>query len=209
MAAAAVAVMAAEEGATEADPGCVFCHPGVFPGVLVQDEHVRLIPDLFPVAPGHLLVVSREHFPCYGAASARVLSSLEGMAAVARQFVIDSYGVEPVLWENGGAGQTVFHAHLHLMPVAVPALDEVIESEHMTEVAGWLEVADRWRRRGPYHYLGFNGHRRVAEGNGELNWEFRRRLAIAAGLRYEDGQWVRPTDMDDVAEVARRWGARA
>jgi diadenosine tetraphosphate (Ap4A) HIT family hydrolase len=188
-------------------PGCVFCHPETSPGVLLEDENVRLIPDLFPVAPGHVLVVSREHLACYGAASPEVLASLERVADVARTFVIEEYGVEPVLWENGGAGQTVFHAHLHLMPVAVQEIEEVIESEHMTEVAGWDDVAAYWRDRGPYHYLQYQGHRRLAEGNSEMNWEFRRRLAIAAGMRYEEGRWHRPTTRADVDEVVRRWAA--
>jgi len=173
--------------------------------VLLEDEHVRLIPDLFPVVPGHVLVVSREHVSCYGAASPDVLASLERVARLARDFVIDQYGVEPVLWENGGAGQTVFHAHLHLLPVSLQAIEEVIESEQMTEVAGWADVADLWRDRGPYHYLQFQGHRRLAEGNGEMNWEFRRRVAIASGLRYEGGRWVRPTTMQDVEQVSPRW----
>ena len=187
------------------EPGCVFCHPDASPGVLVEDEHVRLIPDLFPVVPGHVLVVSRAHLSCYGDASPEVLDSLERLSGLAREFVVAEYGVEPVLWENGGAGQTVFHAHLHLMPVSLPAIEEVIESEHMTEVDAWADVASFYRENGPYHYLGFRGHRRLAEGNGEMNWEFRRRVAIAAGLRYEGGRWVRPTTAADVEEVPVRW----
>ena len=159
------------------------------------------------MVPGHVLVVSREHVSCYGAASPEVLGSVERMARVAREFVVDQYGVEPVLWENGGAGQTVFHAHLHLMPVSLHAIEEVIESEHMTEVEGWAQVAELWRDRGPYHYLQFQGHRRLAEGNGEVNWEFRRRVAIASGLRYEGGRWVRPTTINDVNDVPIRWAA--
>ena len=186
-------------------PECVFCHPEASPGVLLEDAHVRLIPDLFPVVPGHVLVVSREHLDCYGAASPEVLDSLERVSTIAREFVVDQYGVEPVLWENGGAGQTVFHAHLHLMPVSLHAIEEVIESEHMTEVARWADVARFYRENGPYHYLGFRGHRRLAEGNGEMNWEFRRRVAIAAGLRYEGGRWVRPTTAADVEQVAPKW----
>jgi hypothetical protein len=110
-----------------------------------------------------------------------------------------------VLWENGGAGQTVFHAHLHVMPVALPAIEEVIESEHMREVGGWDDVARLYRDHGAYHYLQFREHRRLIEGNGEMNWEFRRRVAIAAGMRFEAGRLVRPTTHEDVEEVATRW----
>lgn len=198
---------ASEATAGAAEIGCVFCDRSREPTRLLDGHHVHLIPDLFPVVPGHLLLVSREHLPSYGAAAPEVLDELDQMAGTALDFVQRCYGVEPLLWENGGAGQTVFHAHLHVMPVALPAIAEVIESEHMTEVPGWDDVRAHWRERGPYHYLQFGGHRRLAEGNGEANWEFRRRVAIAAGLRYEGGQWVRPTTIADVDEVIARWEA--
>ncbi|HEV1997142.1 MAG TPA: HIT family protein [Candidatus Dormibacteraeota bacterium] len=189
--------------------GCAFCHPEASPGVLTANEHVRLLPDLYPVAPGHVLVVSQEHLSCYGAAPAEVLTALETLSQTAAQFVRDAYGVEPVLWENGGAGQTVFHAHLHVMPVTLHAIEELIEHEHMEEVPGWTQVAELWQKKGPYHYMQFRDHRRLIEGNGEMNWEFRRRVAIAAGMRFEGGRLVRPTTKADVDEVPRRWDAWA
>ena len=173
--------------------------------MLLENEHIRLIPDLFPVVPGHLLLVSKEHLPCYGAANTPVLDALELLSQQAAGFVRMEYGVEPVLWENGGAGQTVFHAHLHVMPVALHAIEEVIESEHMREVDGWEDVPRLYQAHGAYHYLQFREHRRLIEGNGEMNWEFRRRVAIAAGMRFEGGRLVRPTTHEDVEEVATRW----
>jgi diadenosine tetraphosphate (Ap4A) HIT family hydrolase len=195
----------AEEVFGPGESGCVFCDRSKQPAPLLEGRDVHLIPDLFPVVPGHLLLVSREHLPSYGAAAPQVFDELEEMAGRAIDFVHRSYGVEPLLWENGGAGQTVFHAHLHVMPVALTAIAEVIESEHMTEVSGWSEVRTHWRKRGPYHYLQFRGHRRLAEGNGQANWEFRRRLAIAAGMRYQGGVWVRNTTVDDVNDAISRW----
>jgi diadenosine tetraphosphate (Ap4A) HIT family hydrolase len=171
----------------------------------MENAHVRLLPDLFPVTPGHLLLVSRAHLPSYGAAEPAVLADLERMSQLAAAFVREAYGVEPVLWENGGAGQTVFHAHLHVMPVQLHAIEEVLESEHMEEVLGWASVAELWQQRGPYHYLQYRDHRRLIEGNGELNWEFRRRVAVAAGMRFEGGRVLRATTPDDVDEVSRRW----
>ncbi|HEY8739509.1 MAG TPA: HIT domain-containing protein [Candidatus Dormibacteraeota bacterium] len=196
----------AERSFVPDDPDCVFCAQAAQPVALRRGRHVHTIPDLYPVVPGHLLLVSREHLPSYGAASPVVTEELQSEADLAMRFVHQSYGVEPLLWENGGAGQTVFHAHLHVMPVALHELEEVIESEHMTEVGGWDDVRRHWEAGGSYHYLQFRGHRRLAEGNGAANWEFRRRVAIAAGLRYQGGRWVRPTTADDVGDVQRRWG---
>ncbi|MGI8608973.1 MAG: HIT family protein [Candidatus Dormibacteria bacterium] len=195
--------MTAEDGTTS----CVFCHPEASPGMLSENEHIRLLPDLYPVAAGHVLLVSRRHLACYGEAPPEVLDSLEALSQTAMEFVRQAYNVEPVLWENGGAGQTVFHAHLHLMPVELQAIEELIAHEHMEEVSGWGAVADLYREKGPYHYLGFQEHRRLIEGNGEMNWEFRRRVAIAAGMRFDGGHVVRRTTRADVDEVTLRWKA--
>ncbi|MDQ6747663.1 MAG: HIT family protein [Candidatus Dormibacteraeota bacterium] len=194
------------EAAGSTPEACVFCHPEASPRALQENQHVRLLPDLYPVVPGHLLVVSTKHVSCYGDAEPEVLEGLEQMSETAARFVRQAYGVEPVLWENGGAGQTVFHAHLHVMPVTLHAIEEVIESEQMEEVSGWGQVAALRQARGPYHYLQFQQHRRWHEGDGQMNWEFRRRVAIAAGMRLESGRLVRATTRSDVDEVTRRWG---
>jgi len=178
------------------------------PAALVETDTLRLLPDLYPVVPGHLLITSREHLACFGAAPPELLTNLEALAGRATAFVGDAYGVEPVRWENGGAGQTVFHAHLHLMPVQVDDLiDRLAAAPDSIEVSNWAEVADYYRSHGGYHYAEIHRRRHLLEGNGVTNWEFRRLVALSAGFRQEGGRWVRATTPDDVAAVGPRWEA--
>lgn len=187
---------------------CVFCHPEMQPAALLETGALRLLPDLFPVVPGHLLVTSVEHVPCFGAAPPAVLAGLDELADHAAAFVRDAYGVEPVRWENGGAGQTVFHAHLHLMPVVIDDLIErLAAAPDSIEVSSWTEVAEYYRAHGGYHYAEAHSRRHLLEGNGFSNWEFRRLVALSAGFRQEAGRWVRATTPDDVTAVGPRWQA--
>lgn len=186
--------------------GCVFCHPEFQPAALVTTDVLRLVPDLYPLAQGHLLLISREHIPCYGAAAAGTLTALEELSGQARKFIRDTYAVDPLLWENGVSGQSVNHAHLHLIPLPLEGLVDVLASDPASsEIDGWEAVRERYRDHGAYHYAGLGGRRWLLEGNGVTNWEVRRLIAIAAGLRLVDGRWTRHTTADDVAEVARRW----
>jgi diadenosine tetraphosphate (Ap4A) HIT family hydrolase len=186
--------------------GCVFCHPDAQPTALAETQRVRLVPDLFPLAQGHLLVISREHLPCYGAADDETLAELDDLSALARRFIQETYGIDPLLWENGVSGQSVYHAHLHLIPLQLEGfVDALAAADESVEIDGWDAVRERYRQEGQYHYASLHDRRWLLEGNSVTNWEVRRLLAIAAGLRLVDGQWTRATTSDDVAMVATRY----
>jgi diadenosine tetraphosphate (Ap4A) HIT family hydrolase len=186
--------------------GCVFCHPELTPAPVAITENLRLVPDLYPVAPGHLLVVSRDHLACFGAAAPAVLEELEELSQRARGFIRDSYGLDPLIWENGVSGQTIFHAHLHLIPVHLEGLiDSLAADPESVEIDGWDAVRERYQVHGSYHYAAIGRQRWLLEGNGAMNWEVRRLIAVTAGLRFIDGRWARPTTEDDVQEAGQRW----
>jgi len=186
--------------------GCVFCHADQTPGRLTTTANLRLVPDLYPVAPGHLLVITKRHLLSYGAAEPALLDEVERLAGRARRFVRDVYGIDPVIWENGVSGQTVFHAHLHLIPVHLEGLIESLAGDPASvEIDGWDAVAERYRSHGGYHYAALGDRRWLLESNGAMNWEVRRLIAVSAGLRYLDGRWVRPTSNYDVEAARDRW----
>jgi len=186
--------------------GCVFCHLDQTPGELTATANLRLVPDLYPVAPGHLLVITKRHLPCYGAAEPAILDEVEQLAGRARRFVEDVYGIDPVIWENGVSGQTVFHAHLHLIPVHLEGLiDSLAEDPASIEIDGWQAVAERYHGHDGYHYAALGERRWLLESDGAMNWEVRRLIAVSAGLHYVDGKWARPTSEDDVKAVRERW----
>jgi diadenosine tetraphosphate (Ap4A) HIT family hydrolase len=96
--------------------------------VLAENELALALADAFPVSPGHTLVIPRRHvadfFELSGAETFAVLELLFRMRArLAKERSPDGFNVGI----NAGvaAGQTVMHAHVHLIPryagdVAVP-----------------------------------------------------------------------------------------
>jgi histidine triad (HIT) family protein len=73
--------------------------------------------DINPQAPVHVLVIPRVHVPSLNEATdAKVLGRLLLCAAeVAKREGIAESGYRTVINTNAGAGQTVFHVHLHLL----------------------------------------------------------------------------------------------
>ena len=99
---------------------CLFCRivRKEIPAKLVaEDEHCVAFRDINPQAPVHVLVIPREHVPSLNQATdPAMLGRLSLMAAdIARREGVAESGYRTVVNTNAGAGQTVFHVHLHLL----------------------------------------------------------------------------------------------
>jgi histidine triad (HIT) family protein len=99
---------------------CIFCRivAGEIPAsVVAQTDAVIAFRDVAPQAPVHVLVVPKLHVPNVAALAAEAPGVLAEMAAVAQQVADAECGGEYRWIFNTGAaaGQTVFHAHGHVM----------------------------------------------------------------------------------------------
>ena len=101
---------------------CIFCKivAGDIPADIVyQDEYVLAFRDLNPEAPTHVLVISRKHISTLNDltdADAELIGRMHLAAkAVAEQDGIAESGYRTLFNCNAGAGQTVFHIHLHIL----------------------------------------------------------------------------------------------
>lgn len=107
---------------------CIFCKivAGEIPGDVVHTtERTVAFRDLNPQAPTHVLVVPREHHAnAAELAAADPVASAELVTTAAAVAAAEGYDDYRLVFNTGpGAGQTVFHAHLHLLagrPIAWP-----------------------------------------------------------------------------------------
>ncbi len=103
------------------DANCLFCKIGAkqIPSKIVhEDEEVFAFEDIGPQAPTHLLICPRKHFASLQEATdddQQVLGKLQLVAAeLARKYKLLE-GYRTVINTGRGAGQSVFHLHLHLL----------------------------------------------------------------------------------------------
>ena len=109
---------------------CLFCKiagKSIPSKIVYESEQVVGFEDINPQAPTHILVVPRKHYPTLNdvGQEERDLLGAVVMAAVniARDRQIAASGYRLVWNTNRGAGQSVFHIHLHLLggrPMAWP-----------------------------------------------------------------------------------------
>lgn len=88
---------------------------------IYEDDDVIVFLDIFPLSPGHTLVIPRQHATdlfemSEGAVEA--ISRVTLRVAHAIRGVLDPDGVMVAQLNGAAAGQTVFHYHMHLIPRA-------------------------------------------------------------------------------------------
>jgi histidine triad (HIT) family protein len=110
--------------AANADPNqdCLFCkiRDSQIPAtVTYRDDRVLAFKDIGPKAPQHLLVIPLQHIATLAEADPAHEALLGHLMVVAAQLARDGghadRGFRVVMNSGVGAGQTVFHMHLHLL----------------------------------------------------------------------------------------------
>ncbi|MEV5412692.1 hypothetical protein AB0K60_28145 [Thermopolyspora sp. NPDC052614] len=102
-------------------------------GVLWGDADFFVMPDLAPVAEGHLLVVTVRHELAMAAGGVEALNRLDRhLQRIDRLFRM-AYGVQAMFFEHGPhrpgtAGSCIDHAHVHALPARVSLLRAVRRS---------------------------------------------------------------------------------
>jgi histidine triad (HIT) family protein len=106
---------------TEAASDCLFCRilRGEIPAKKVyEDAYVVAFEDINPQAPTHVLVIPKRHFAGLKEAQTEDAEAIGrchlAAAEIARQRNIEQ-GYRTVVNVGPGAGQSVFHLHVHLL----------------------------------------------------------------------------------------------
>jgi histidine triad (HIT) family protein len=103
------------------DENCLFCKIAAkkIPANLVlEDNDAFAFEDISPQAPTHILICPKKHFAALHDAAPEDQALLGKLLSVAAKLATErnlQSGYRTVINNGGGAGQSVFHLHLHLL----------------------------------------------------------------------------------------------
>ncbi|MGI9105270.1 MAG: histidine triad nucleotide-binding protein [Pyrinomonadaceae bacterium] len=104
------------------EQNCIFCQVvagEIAADIIYRDERAVAFRDINPQAPVHALVIPREHIESLDEAAGRDETTLGHLlrvaARVAKQENLSETGYRTVINTGAGAGQSVFHLHLHVI----------------------------------------------------------------------------------------------
>ena len=145
--------MNAEPEVLRAD--CVFCQPNaIATNILKETPNFRLVADHAPLVEGHILIIPKLHYACYGALPAELDAEFIALKQEAQRF-LQRYYLPPIFWEHGIFHQSVFHAHVHCFPFG--ALDQKqydLCQKIAAETVQTLDDVRAWyATKGQYFYL--------------------------------------------------------
>jgi histidine triad (HIT) family protein len=105
------------------ESGCLLCQLAkreAEVSIVHEDERTVTLMDIWPVQPGHMLVVPRRHAAFLSALDPEDGAQLFRIAQLAAQALRRSRlrceGVNLFLADGQAAGQEIFHVHLHVFP---------------------------------------------------------------------------------------------
>lgn len=169
---------------------CEFCFPWRFvtnkraqlPGAaatLWGDEYFLVVPDVAPVRPGHLLLLSTRHYLAMGAVPKHLVSRLENHVRLINDVMNVSFGRNAIFIEHGAgsshtAGSCIDHAHWHCLP---DDGEDVLEQLTRRGMQGTLEPFDDIRKKYEYgesYFLVRKGDKHLTYPSSGLPCQFMR-----------------------------------
>jgi diadenosine tetraphosphate (Ap4A) HIT family hydrolase len=97
---------------------CPFCHLDIA-GFTLENESAAAFPDAFPVAQGHTLIVPKRHVASLFDLTDEEQADLWRLVALVRGKLLAELrpdGFNLGVNDGAAAGQTVMHAHVHVIP---------------------------------------------------------------------------------------------
>ncbi len=101
---------------------CLFCKVAreeIPAKIIFRDDKVVAFDDIYPQAPHHKLIIPLKHIATLNELQAKDNELIGHMVQIAKKLAKDlniaEDGYRLVLNCNPGAGQTVFHIHMHLL----------------------------------------------------------------------------------------------
>ena len=130
---------------------CPFCRHERIPYILKETPHFLLATDHAPLVEGHLLIIPKDHYACYGEVPAELDEELQEQKQEVRRFFARYYH-PAIFWEHGVFRQTVYHAHLHCFPFGSAAYD-LARGLHDHVVSSQDDIRAWYASQGQYFYL--------------------------------------------------------
>ncbi|MCF8334889.1 MAG: HIT domain-containing protein [Bacteroidales bacterium] len=100
-------------------PSCLFCNPKSQLKFITESATAYAVYDGLPVSNGHALVIPKKHIPNYFDLSINQQQSIWIVVNRVKEILEERYkpeGFNVGFNVNEPAGQTIFHAHIHVIP---------------------------------------------------------------------------------------------
>ena len=151
--------------------------------ILLETPDFVVFPTLGCFVEGYLLIATRVHYVGIGQMPSTLNQELEKIQKKVRDALSTIYGVSPVFFEHGSVstekcgGNSIFHAHLHALPVEVDVVGELSQRFSCEPITDLARLQSIHSDGSPYLFWeNGNGSRFVFKVTSEIPSQFLRQL---------------------------------
>jgi len=184
---------------------CPHCDPNSFAlkHPLLITDNFYMVCDVHSITEGHILILPKDHISCVGAFSPELFAEFTDLYDRVSKFEKATYG-KMSSFEHGIIGQTVYHAHVQIMPFDGKPEDIVPEGLHyLRPIRNIGEVKDAFQRDGKYLFFSIGDNMWLVNTTLGVSRFFRDRFARALGVP-ERGNWKNLKDNPDFMDALQR-----
>ena len=125
---------------------CVFCDKSKFEERLVgETKDFWIIATLGQISDGgYVLLVPKKHVECVGAMTSKEVGLLDKLGVKTCDALIQEYGIatDIIFFEHGIVGQTIKHAHLHIVPAIEIIANRIYDDFPKNDVSCIVSLSD-------------------------------------------------------------------
>lgn len=177
-----------------------------------ESANFRVVCDMHPLTEGHLLIIPNKHISCVGAFLDDLFYEFFILYKQFSDFIKSTYGYVST-FEHGVIGQTVFHAHTHILPFDGEISAVIPEGNDRVEVFSDLKkLKDVFEKDGKYLFYSVQGVCYFVDTALGAPRFFRDRFAKALGVENR-GNWKAMHEdrmlmgqaLREIENVERKW----
>ncbi len=169
---------------------CVFCQTdNIKRDILLESENFFVKVGVGILAPGHVMIIPKMHLTCFGELPQQLMKEFLSLKDEVFNKVKSNF-FEPIIFEHGIYGQSISHAHMHIIPIKSGHYnlknikENFFKGLKSTKIENFSKLADIFREEGSYLYLKENGQNWVFHTKDAPNGKyiFRKQFANFTGL---------------------------
>jgi len=170
---------------------CVFCNiKQIKSEILLESDNFYLKIPIGLFTPGHILLISKDHLSCFGNLPLKHINEFGNFKKKAVDLITNKFS-KPFLCEQGIHGQSIEHAHIHIIPSIGKKYDlsegiygKIFLNLESEKVDDFYEVVDYFNKNDNYVYFeeNFKSYIFNTSSRPNLEFKFRSDLARLTGL---------------------------
>lgn len=147
---------------------CLFCKLAFQNTTKIHEtKNFIVVSDGAPLGPGHLLLIPKQHFYCYGNLPKKLDKEFSLLKTKIIFFLENNYG-RTIMFEHGIFGQTIYHAHLHFLPTAKKVFPYVSKTYPVKKINGFFSLREELKKNKGYLFFKEDGSDYIIDAKNPL-----------------------------------------